>query len=268
MRDFITCLLISILFLSGCTKSIQVTKEVDEQAKSLIDLQQKKDIPASFFPDPIQVVSVGDSLTQGVGDSTDTGGYLPYLQKKLEKEPSIKSVEMRNYGVKGNRTDQLLERLNKEEIRADLKTADSIVVTIGGNDIMQVFKQNFTHLEMEQFSAAKIGYESRLREIFKKIRSYNKTAQIYLVGVYNPFAKWGSDFYELEFIIQDWNNSGEKIAAEYDNSYFIEIEDIFKSSFEDLLYTEDYFHPNDRGYELIATRIYNNMEIMSLGDDE
>ena len=29
---------------------------------------------------------MGDSLTQGVGDSTEHGGYLPYLQKQLETE--------------------------------------------------------------------------------------------------------------------------------------------------------------------------------------
>ncbi|AZV43969.1 SGNH/GDSL hydrolase family protein [Peribacillus asahii] len=265
MKYIITCLLICLFLISGCSQSQTVSTQPLEQYQHLTELSKKQEIPSRFFPDPIQIVSVGDSLTQGVGDSKDNGGYLPYLKKKLEKEPTITAVEMINYGVRGNRTDQLLKRLDKKEIREHIEQADSIVVTIGGNDIMKVFKQNFTNLEMEQFETAKIGYEDRLRKIFDKIRTYNKSAQIYLVGVYNPYTKIFADLYELDMIIADWNNSGEKIVSKYDSAYFISIEDIFQNTTEDLLYTEDYFHPNDRGYELIATRIYNNMEVATLG---
>ncbi|USK68841.1 SGNH/GDSL hydrolase family protein [Peribacillus asahii] len=265
MKYIITCLLICLFLISGCSQSQTVSTQPLEQYQHLTELSKKQEIPSRFFPDPIQIVSVGDSLTQGVGDSKDNGGYLPYLKKKLEKEPTITAVEMINYGVRGNRTDQLLKRLDKKEIREHIEQADSIVVTIGGNDIMKVFKQNFTNLEMEQFENAKIGYEDRLRKIFDKIRTYNKSAQIYLVGVYNPYTKIFADLYELDMIIADWNNSGEKIVSKYDSAYFISIEDIFQNTTEDLLYTEDYFHPNDRGYELIATRIYNNMEVATLG---
>jgi lysophospholipase L1-like esterase len=48
-----------------------------------------------------------------------------------------------------------------------------------------------------------------------------------------------------------------------DNAYFIDIHDIFINNEENLL-AEDYFHPNDRAYELIAGRIYKliNEELM------
>ena len=50
-------------------------------------------------------------------------------------------------------------------------------------------------------------------------------------------------------------------ASELDlTHYFIPIDDIFSASDENLLYKEDYFHPNDRGYELIAARIYDEMK--------
>ena len=44
------------------------------------------------------------------------------------------------------------------------------------------------------------------------------------------------------------------------------IGDIFTGTTAEVLYTEDYFHPNDLGYQLIADRIYNHLDIMSLGD--
>ncbi|MFJ7636908.1 SGNH/GDSL hydrolase family protein [Peribacillus sp. NPDC097206] len=266
MRHKITCLFICLVWISGCSQRTTSEQPLVQQ-HNVVELSKKETIPASFFPDPVQIVSIGDSLTQGVGDSKDNGGYLPYLQKNLEKEPSITSVEMINHGVRGNRTDQLLKRLDKSRVQEDIEQADSIVVTIGGNDIMRVFKQNFSNLELNQFDSAKIGYEKRLRQILDKVRSENQQAQIYLVGVYNPFSKWFADFYELDEIMNDWNDSGKKIITEYDSAYFIEIDDIFQNSKEDLLYTEDYFHPNDRGYELIAERIYNNMEVLTIGKD-
>jgi lysophospholipase L1-like esterase len=267
MRYKITCLFICLVWISGCSQNETASNQPSVQQKSIVELSKKETIPASFFPDPVKIVSIGDSLTQGVGDSKDNGGYLPYLQNKLEKEPSITSVEMINHGIRGNRTDQLLKRLDKTRIKEDIKQADSIVVTIGGNDIMKVFKQNFSNLELNQFDSAKIGYEKRLRQILDKVRSENDPAQIYLVGVYNPFSKWFGDFYELDMIMNDWNESGKEIIEEYDSAYFIEIADIFENPKEDLLYAEDYFHPNDRGYELIATRIYNDMDITTIGKD-
>ena len=263
----ITCLFICFVLISGCSESKKVSNESVGQTESVIELSKKKSVPANFFPDPLLIVSIGDSLTQGVGDSNDNGGYLPYLQKKLEKEPTITSVEMINRGIRGNRTDQLLKRLDQKKIKDDIALADSVVITIGGNDIMKVFRQNFSNLELSQFEAAKVGYEKRLRKILDKVRSENKVAQIYLVGVYNPFSKWFADFYELDQIMNDWNASGKSIVSEYDATHFIEIDDIFENSEEELLYTEDYFHPNDRGYELIATRIYNNMDLISIGND-
>lgn len=268
----ITCLLIGLIYLGGCvpilTEKSGTIQPVGKQ-HSVTEKIEKEEIPVSYTGDPILdsfykpmiIVSIGDSLTQGVGDSTNHGGYLPYLQKQLETESNLKAVKMVNHGVKGNRSVQLLKQLDNEKVRKDIKHADSIVVNIGGNDIMNVFKQNFTNLEMEKFKSAKREYEAVLNQIFNKIKSYNKSAPIYFIGLYNPFSKNKDELFELDLIVSDWNKSGEKIVEKYDAAYFIEIEDIFNNSTEDVLYTKDYFHPNDRGYELIAIRIYRNMEL-------
>lgn len=279
MRYTITCLLIGVILMSGCSvgQTEKPVTEAKEQSKVEPEVNEAKESTESVVSSPVNIkpnptatdtvanqrliVSVGDSLTEGIGDSTDNGGYLPYLEGELEGEPRIQAIQMMNYGIKGNRSDQLLQRLTNKKIRQDITEADSIVVTIGGNDIMKVFKQHFTDLDMNQFTMAKREYEANLRQILDKIRRYNPSAPIYLVGIYNPFSKAMADLYELELIVSDWNKSGEQIISEYEAAYFIEIEDIFKNAEEDVLYTEDYFHPNDRGYELIATRIYQNMDI-------
>ncbi|SFC76395.1 Lysophospholipase L1 [Bacillus sp. OV322] len=268
MSKKFTCLLICLLWLSACSREAETPAAVNgEGQKNSLTLDKKEDIPASFFPDPVQIVSIGDSLTEGVGDSTDKGGYVPYLQRQLEKEPSITAVNIINHGVRGSRTDQLLKRMEQTETKRDIRKADSVVITIGGNDIMKVVRNHFSDLQMEQFEQARKGYEKRLGKIINKVKEENQQAQIYLVGVYNPFSDYLTSFKELDVISEDWNDSSRKVLRKFPGSHFVEIEDIFSKQGEKLLFKDDNFHPNDRGYEKIASRIYQNMEGNSLGDN-
>ena len=259
-------LILSIVLLASCSQTRYVSEEGIAPQKNKWILKQKESVPASFFPDPIRVVSIGDSLTEGVGDSRSAGGYLPYLENRLSEEPSVTSVEMVNLGVRGNRSDQLLSRLEKEETKRELAEADAVVITIGGNDIMKVVRSHFTNLEMKQFETAREEYEGRLEQILDLIRLNNEEAQIYLLGVYNPFSQWFNSMGELDLIMDEWNESSKAIVDGYSRSKFIDIDDIFTNGGAELLYTEDYFHPNDEGYQLIAERIYTNMDIKTLGD--
>ncbi|MEC2056607.1 SGNH/GDSL hydrolase family protein [Peribacillus psychrosaccharolyticus] len=266
MKSKYISLLVSLVLISACSHNRHALDSENNVPKSRLELSEKKNIPVTFFPDPVEIVSVGDSLTAGVGDSKDAGGYLPYLKESLESEPTITSVKMDNFGVKGNRSDQLLKRLDSTAIKGSIEKADAVVITIGGNDIMKVVRNHFSELKMDQFNDARKGYELRLKQIIEKVRLYNQDTHIYLVGVYNPFSQWFTGFGEFDTIMEEWNKSSERIVSEYDEAYYVNIGDIFTGTTAEVLYTEDYFHPNDLGYQLIADRIYNHLDIMSLGD--
>lgn len=267
MKSKYISLFVSLVLISACSHNRLALDSEKNVPKSQLELSEKKNIPVTFFPDPVAIVSVGDSLTAGVGDSKDAGGYLPYLKESLESEPTITSVKMDNFGVKGNRSDQLLERLDSTAIKGSIEKADAVVITIGGNDIMKVVRNHFSELKMAQFNDARKGYELRLKQIIEKVRLYNQDTHIYLVGVYNPFSQWFTGFGEFDTIMEEWNKSSERIVTEYDEAYYVNIGDIFKGTTAEVLYTGDYFHPNDLGYQLIADRIYRNLDIMSLGYD-
>ena len=213
---------------------------------------------AEVIPKNLSVVSIGDSLTQGVGDSTESGGYIPYLQQRLEQLAEVKKARFVNYGVKGNRTDQLLKRLNQQEVKHSLKKADLVIITIGGNDVMKVFKDNFTQLNVTEFNRQRGSYEKRLDEIIQAVRKQNRDAGIVLIGLYNPFIRVLADVKEVEAIIEDWNQASKEVVEQYDQTCFVAVEDLFKNTKEDLLYN-DQFHPNDKGYELIANRIFETI---------
>src|SRR5699024_12036284 len=111
----------------------------------------------------------GDSLKQGVSDSQKKGGYVGILERTINRENQLAHFE--KYGKRGDRTDQLIDRLDSTEIQASIREADIILITIGANDIMQVVKENITNLTYEQFTEARTKYESRLQSLFNKIKA-------------------------------------------------------------------------------------------------
>jgi lysophospholipase L1-like esterase len=251
-------ILVMTLILGSC--SHLPGQELDKIHYRELTVVQKAPLPIDFISHSFKVVSIGDSLTQGIGDSTNRGGYVPYLKEYLEKEKGIKEAEIVNYGVKGNRASQLISKLKTTEVKNSIQTADMVLITIGGNDVMKVVKENFSTLELEVFETEKKEYEKNLRTIIDSIREVNPLSTVVLIGLYNPFYEWFPDVEEMDMIMQDWNMTSRTILTDYEQAYFVDIADIFRESEENLLYT-DYFHPNDLGYEKIAVRIYETLQL-------
>jgi lysophospholipase L1-like esterase len=203
----------------------------------------------------LKIVAVGDSLTEGVGDTTGKGGYVGIIENTLENNKNHTSVEVDNFGRRGNRTDQLLERIRQKELASSIKGADIILITIGANDVMKVVRSNFSHLTYEEFVREQAHYRTRLEEIFSSLKSKNHSADIYLIGIYNPFDTYFGDIKEMDQIVADWNKIGGSVVSKYRHSTFIPVADLFQNARETLLY-EDNFHPNKRGYKLMAERVF------------
>lgn len=214
-----------------------------------------------LFKKDLQVVAIGDSLTQGVGDETKNGGYVGILNNTFE-ENNI-DINIENYGKRGNRTDQLLKRLEKEEIAESIQHADIVFITIGANDMMKIVKNSFTNLHVELFNEEKLEYLERLTAIFHKINEINPDTKIYLIGFYNPFEGYFGDIEEFQMIVNDWNESSKSVTEEFENVSYIPTSDLFSNSDIKLL-SDDQFHPNTSGYELMAKRILENMEEVSV----
>jgi len=200
----------------------------------------------------LHVAAIGDSLTQGVGDSRSQGGYVGLLERSINAEEELVAID--NLGVRGNRSDQLLARLENPEVEEILGQADIILVTIGANDVMRVLRENITDLKIQDFLHENGLYEERLYEIFSRMEEINPRSDIYLLGFFNPFDKYFQDIPELNVIVNEWNETGETVSDDFDSMTFIPIEDLFDDHDEEL-FAEDNFHPNDEGYRRIAQRV-------------
>ncbi|WP_423410269.1 SGNH/GDSL hydrolase family protein [Heyndrickxia sp. MSNUG] len=196
------------------------------------------------------VVALGDSLTRGTGDESGKG-YIGYLVDELE-EKSKEKIMIHNYGVKGYRSAQLLNQVKQAEIQRQIKNADYILITIGGNDLFQS-GQTFMNLDAKKIAQLRQGYIKNLEAVLKELRSINKEAVIFQIGLYNPFIDL-NDAEATTKIVREWNFETSKLLDMDQKTIFVPTFDLFQISVNDYLYT-DKFHPNAEGYRLIAERV-------------
>ncbi|WP_274641593.1 SGNH/GDSL hydrolase family protein [Streptococcus equinus] len=214
-------------------------------------------------------VAVGDSLTEGVGDTTNQGGFVPLLSQAMTDTYNYQ-VTYSNYGISGNTSQQILSRMTKQEaIQKSLAKADMMTLTVGGNDVMAVIRKHLTQLSVSTFKKPATAYQKRLRQIIELARSENEGLPIYVLGIYNPFYLNFPEMTEMQEIIDNWNESTESVTNEYDNVYFVPINDqLYKgidgeegivstsgdqtTVINDALFSGDHFHPNNIGYQIMS----------------
>ncbi|WP_223701926.1 SGNH/GDSL hydrolase family protein [Sutcliffiella deserti] len=234
-------------------------KKSENQPKQTI-LDEKEEVSDEFFDRSFKLVFFGDSLTQGVGDNTGNGGFTSFVKEHYASKPLIENVSVTNLGVRGNRTSHLLNRLKKPEVQESLQLADVIFITVGGNDLMKVIRENFLDLNFKLFEKEQVEYAERLTTVLTEVRELNPDSTIYLVGVFNPFHEFFKDIPEMNQVVENWNGTSAAVLANYSKTAFIPIQDIFIDSAEYLL-GDDQFHPNDKGYRLIGDEIVKNIII-------
>lgn len=240
-----------ILAANTVQEESTMTEEIKEKVKEVIQGT------INLFKKDLRIVAIGDSLTEGIGDETKSEGYVGILNHTFEENQL--NIVIDNYGKQGNRTDQLLKRLDQKEIANSIKKADIILITIGANDVMKVAKENFANLQMEPFEKEKPEFQARLTSIFEKINELNPNIQIYLLGFYNPFERYFGNIEEFGLIVENWNLAGEEVTEEFENAAFIPTADLFSQTDINLL-ADDHFHPNTSGYKLMAERVLESME--------
>lgn len=249
-----------LMYLSGC--SVQAMTPVYNESHNLnsIEIQPKQKIPSSFIivPKDVNIVTIGDSLTEGVGDETNNGGYTGILEEKLAEKRKFGTVSLSNYGIMGLRTTDLLTQLQGRSMEESLANADTIIVTIGGNDVMQIVVDNFLDITFDLFEDEQVIYEENLQKILTKIRDINANATILLIGLYNPFDGMIEISAEINTIISNWNEGSRMILSKFDNTEFVTIDEAFRETDESVL-SADAFHPNAKGYEIISEKIIETM---------
>ncbi|ARD46947.1 GDSL-type esterase/lipase family protein [Sporosarcina sp. P33] len=257
MRRIAVLLFVFSLFLVGCQAPFS-QKDTTLSERETVAFEPFV-VPEYFVPKRVNVLGLGDSLTQGVGDERKEGGYFGRLTSDMEQWKGILEVDAVNLAKRGRRSDQFIKQLENEDVQEAVVQADYIVFTIGGNDIMKVVKGNFMQMKLSDFYKELGKFENRIEELFDLLRLYNPTAPIIVAGLYNPFSVVTSEVQEFEQIIADWNLSIEEQVEKDGMSCFVPVEDLFNSN-ENLVYHTDFFHPNSKGYDLMEERFVDEIK--------
>ncbi|MFR4176924.1 MAG: SGNH/GDSL hydrolase family protein [Lactococcus raffinolactis] len=231
-----------------------------------------KDLKSALTQKRLNYVAIGDSLTEGVGDQTNQGGFIPLLSNAISEISDV-NVVSQNFGVAGNTSTQIYKRMTKEKkIQSAIKKADVITITVGGNDVMKVIRTQLTNLTENSFEKPAQTYQKQLTEIFDFIRDNNPNAQVYILGIYNPFYLNFPDITEMQDIINHWNQTTQETIAQQKQMYFVPINDLLyqgvngskgvttsdgevQTITNNALFEEDHFHPNNIGYQIMSDAV-------------
>lgn len=224
----------------------------------------------------IQYVAIGDSLTERVGDSTNQGGFVPLLAQDLGATYNLE-VNFKNFGLSGNTSQQILNRLKSQpEIKKQIKNSRFVTLTVGGNDILSVLRKDFTTIDEEALKKANDTYIANLKSIIGSVRNEKRDIPIYILGVYNPFYLNFPEITKIQDIIDDWNDSTDTLTKTYQSVYFVPINQLLYKGIDgkegvvqtsgdqvsvinDALFSEDHFHPNTIGYQIMSNAVMEKL---------
>ncbi len=191
-------------------------------------------------------IILGDSLARGTGDTTGLGIGGRFVDAVRSRH--LVSKDIVNLGINGARTADLLQQLDHRNVRVLLGQSTAIIISIGGNDLWGDNVRSAPARDAEPVMTAVLD---RLVRVVETVRAASPHARLFVIGLYNPFvtAPFGPLVTPL---VSRWNAKLiERFAAD-PNLSVVQTSDLF--AWHDRL-SEDRFHPNSEGYELIARRI-------------
>ncbi len=206
---------------------------------------------------------LGDSIAYGSGISNsreacygkivaDTNGY-----------------DYANHSVPGHTTTNLINRLSDETVIADLKKADIISISIGGNDFLMgnligLMFDSIVLGDHTEYDRIAEGFYTNLCKIVDLINSHNADAVILMQTLYNPQSGYlrapyqeGAD--RINAAIMKYN-------AEHPDE--IVIVDVGSALGDDMAnYADDEIHPSAAGNEIIAKLVLDKLHELNLGSN-
>lgn len=260
----------------------------------LTTLPQETAAPAAAADGVIKIVALGDSLAKGTGDNEGSGfvkrtidgltakgskasltGNLGIngmttagLQSRLQQEGVKYALRQSNVilvSIGGNdlfRGSDLLGSSSKgQQIAAPETestdsggTGTSAGSGLGAGEEMTGGAEGAGDLTPESLLAALPEAAKRLNTILERIAEINPEAQIFYMGLYNPFGDIPELLVPGNQAVTAWNNAAMDIINKHSNMTLVPTFDLFNRHLDKYL-SGDHFHPNGDGYQRMSERI-------------
>lgn len=249
---FISSLALILVFTGGLVASLVITStetKIDETS-SQEEHQREKPV-VSQMNDDFELLLIGDSMATGVGDEFGRNLGERYVEL-AKRETDATEWKVVNLSVPGSQTKDWVRLLQDDFYMDSLRTSDLIFLSIGGNNIKEVY-QGESVAGLVEYEEALTEYLSDIQIIMNAINELNPDAQVVFIGLYNPY---GASIGEQKIqLLLEWNHETQLRVDEKVNQVYVPLYDLFKYHQETYLFLDD-FHPNEEGYDAIANRIY------------
>lgn len=206
------------------------------------------------FCQPLKIVAIGDSLVYGYGDP-EKGGWVEQLRRWWMLPDSVGHV-LYNLGVRGDRTQQVAERLEIEfrhrgEIRN--RVPDLIILSVGVNDTPRLGrKEGRNYTEFNQFTS----------EVDKLLDQAQQLCPVLFVGMI-PVEEAKMPFLDCLY----YNHADQyrykeatRLACEQRQIPYLDIFDQWMQrdqNWRSQRMTKDGLHPNSLGYQDLLEAVLN-----------
>lgn len=241
---------------------------------------------------PPKITFLGDSIPAGFGlegysdeDLYSCMSYPNILKAEYAEELDGKcSSETVNVAVTGDTSAQLLEHLESGEFDNALKGSDAVVISIGGNDILEIFldflsndlglKSDgsgwkdgsvnlFTAAEAlgglsDKMDEALTGYTDNFEEIISQVRS-KTSAKLFVQTLYNPFEYYDKMQFLVDFADEKIGFINKTVTDNavtedgLENYTVVDVAASFKGRCGDITTIKNFdIHPNAEGHKVIA----------------
>ena len=215
---------------------------------------------------PVHYVALGDSLAVGFNENSELGkGYTDFLAEMLEEKGKLASYN-KGFAYPGYKTTNILADIEAnvkkpinftgEEVRIvdDIKKADVITLSVGANDVLAAVGRNedgTLTFDLPTVSATIQKTASNVDQILKKLAAINPTADVFVMGYYNPFPYKTSYMFYLNLLVNQMDSAIKKVVT--DNSmYFVPVSEAVDANPDEYVPNPDNIHPSEAGYKVIA----------------
>ncbi|MFS1511256.1 GDSL-type esterase/lipase family protein [Chengkuizengella sp. SCS-71B] len=198
-------------------------------------------------------VAIGDSLTVGVG-APEGRGFASRYHTLLEQN-LYKKVHFTNAGISGATSQDVLELITLDSImQQELKEADIITITVGGNDLLRAAELYFTDQEIKHMIEALKKFKKNMREIVSLIKKFKNDrldhCMINITNLYNPKPQ----MLDAQFVVNRFNNMIQRFHK--GNIRVANAYQAYIGNEEQYLFS-DQVHPNSKGYEVLANAFHH-----------
>jgi lysophospholipase L1-like esterase len=213
--------------------------------------------------DGLRITAFGDSIAAGYGLASQDDNYLTLFAGNI-------GATLKNDAVSGFDSGDLLSLLSSGSADADIKNADIVILSIGGNDILhngELIKSTIKEAFLrggeyftDEINGIYSDFEANLIKIYNHIIGVNPDAAIIIQTLYNPALKQG---YKIAVIdasklidkyISRLNESIVLVSAAFDRVVVFDVADEMNSDADNFynLKTDFDIHPSKKGHRTLS----------------